>query len=78
MFPMKGFLLLTGFFFSIAFVSAQQENVWTFGKLAGVDFNNGAPTAIVTAIDEGNFLESCASVSDKNGQLLFYTGGSKI
>ncbi len=52
-----------------------ENNIWAFGQNAGLDFNSGSPVAIKTAIigDEGT-----ATISDANGQLLFYTEGSTI
>lgn len=55
---------------------AQQGNVWVFGKKAGIDFNSGVPIPMTTNID--GFGEGCASVCDENGQLLFFTEGSKV
>lgn len=50
---------------------------WYFGENAGFDFLNGDPVAIT---DENLMAspEGCASVSDINGQLVFYTNGSTI
>lgn len=65
---------------------AQYENIWVFGGVgsqyatdtigAGLDFNNGDPTPILTSIR--GFGEANASVCDANGSLLFYTEGSTI
>ncbi|MEP7168866.1 MAG: T9SS type A sorting domain-containing protein [Bacteroidota bacterium] len=53
---------------------AQKEtNFWYFGFNAGLDFNSGAPVALTNgalSTDEG-----CSSISDPNGNLLFYTDG---
>ena len=58
-------------------LSAQQEtNIWYFGHNAGLDFNSGIPVALTDSqldTDEG-----CASISNANGELLFYTDGSFI
>jgi len=76
MFKLKYYLI------SFALISAQlcmcqkQANIWHFGYLAGLDFNSGSPQALaggMTATDEG-----CASTSDKNGNLLFYTDGVSV
>ncbi len=75
---MKSVLCIICFFFVFGSSYAQQENIWAFGRHAGVDFSKGEPFPITTALDEGGFLESCASVSDEKGQLQFYTGGSKV
>ncbi len=52
-----------------------EENVWAFGRNAGLDFNQPVPTAIRTAID---VQEDGASVCDASGRLLFYTNGEFI
>ena len=58
-------------------VFAQKEHyVWYFGDHAGIDFNSGAPVALTNgAIDQ---LEGCSSISDGNGNLLFYTDGITV
>lgn len=55
---------------------AQYENIWVFGQGAGLDFMNGNPVPIQTAME--SFGEASASVCDHNGALLFYTEGSYI
>jgi gliding motility-associated-like protein len=58
--------------------SAQQReaNVWYFGRYLGLDFNSGAPVAL----NDGqlNTTEGVATISNANGNLLFYTDGIKI
>ncbi len=54
----------------------EREKIWAFGHRAGVDFNSGSPVAVLTAIE--GFGEAAASVTDKNGDLLFYTEGSSV
>lgn len=54
----------------------QQENVWIFGRYAGLDFNSATPTPLQSAIT--GFGEGSASVCDDNGQLLFYTDGDTL
>jgi gliding motility-associated-like protein len=54
---------------------AQQNNIWTFGHNAGLDFNNGTAVAITDSM----ITESaCASVASRSGDLLFYTNGETI
>ncbi|MCX6351856.1 MAG: hypothetical protein NTX03_08330, partial [Bacteroidetes bacterium] len=51
----------------------KQGNIWYFGWNAGVDFNSGKP---VTLTNGALFTkEGCATISDTNGKLLFYTDG---
>ena len=57
-------------------VNRTVNNQWYFGEFAGIDFTNGA-----SAITDENVMfseEGCASVSDINGHLLFYTNGSTV
>lgn len=63
------------FFLLSAPTFAQKEAaIWYFGDYAGLDFNSGSPVALTNgqlSTDEG-----CTTISDKNGNLLFYTDGS--
>jgi len=55
----------------------QSANFWYFGEGAGIDFNGESGPQAVTdgAITAA---EGCATVSDDNGDLLFYTNGNVI
>ncbi|WP_143306135.1 PKD domain-containing protein [Chitinophaga vietnamensis] len=58
-------------------VHAQKEgNVWYFGANAGLDFRTSPPTLLLDG--KLNTREGVATISDKNGQLLFYTEGTQI
>ncbi|MCA0132086.1 T9SS type B sorting domain-containing protein [Winogradskyella alexanderae] len=60
-------------------MSAQNEaSFWYFGQNAGVRFD--ADQGTVTAVTDGqlNTLEGCTSISDVDGNLLFYSDGSTI
>lgn len=58
-------------------VLAQGEaNIWHFGQNAGLDFNGGSPVALGNGAI--NQLEGCATISDANGSLLFYTDGLSV
>ena len=52
------------------------ENYWYFGNNAGIKFSSGSPTAD----DKGkiNTTEGVSSITDPNGNLLFYTDGLKV
>ncbi len=55
---------------------AKRSNIWYFGNGAGLDFSNGSPISLTDGqIDS---WESCASICDINGNLLFYTDGDTI
>lgn len=58
-------------------VFAQNEgNIWYFGYNAGLYFNSGEPIALTNS---GMYTwEGCASISDQDGNLLFYTNGKKV
>ena len=64
-------------FFGCFLISfAQKENnIWYFGKSAGLDFNQNPPTEITSPMKAN---ESAATMSDKNGNLLFYSDGEKV
>ena len=51
-------------------------NIWYFGWGAGVDFSSGNPVALTNGAM--NTPEGCASICDKNGNLLFYTNGNAV
>jgi gliding motility-associated-like protein len=69
--------LLYIFIFLPFFVFSQNEgNIWYFGNHAGLDFNSGAPVPLNNgALDT---YEGCATISDYNGDLLFYTDGMTV
>ena len=51
-------------------------NQWYFGERAGIDFNPSA-----RPLTDANLMDSpegCASFSDRNGDLLFYTNGKTV
>lgn len=55
--------------------NSNANNVWLFGTNAGLDFNTTPPTAI-----SGQLVaeEGSSSISDPDGNLLFYTNGMNI
>ncbi|WP_420316030.1 PKD domain-containing protein [Ekhidna sp.] len=57
-------------------VANQTSNQWYFGEQAGIEFTNG-PIAILDG-NQQDALEGCATISDVNGDLLFYTNGSTV
>src|SRR3970282_601325 len=71
----KLFFLLT-LYTSIAF-SQQEASNWYFGNYAGIKFH---PDGSVTALTDGKLStnEGCASLSNANGDLLFYTDGTTV
>lgn len=69
------FIVLT-FLLGAITVQAQQANNWIFGNKVRLDFNNGAP--IASTVPGFNAWEGCSSISNTNGNLLFYTDGGKV
>ncbi len=70
------FLLFISVFYTPRVFAQGEANIWYFGEKAGLDFNSGKPVSIT----EGrlNTREGCSSVSDKDGNLLFYTDGVTV
>ncbi len=56
--------------------TTQIANQWYFGERAGIDFNFQPPAALT----DGDMVspEGCATISDGNGRLLFYTDGVNV
>lgn len=52
-----------------------ENNIWAIEHKAGIDFNSGNPVALGTSILSSG---AAASVSDANGDLLFYTSGDTV
>lgn len=63
------------FCFTLAFSQKESAN-WYFGESAGLDFNSGVPLALTNGKLITN--EGCATISDANGNLLFYTDGVTV
>ncbi|MFL1013666.1 T9SS type B sorting domain-containing protein [Flavisericum labens] len=73
----KHLLLFPIIFVGVLDINAQKEtNIWYFGEYAGLDFNSGIPVPLSDGkLDTG---EGCATICDKNGNLLFYTDGVTV
>jgi hypothetical protein len=68
--------LLTGIMaFSLSLFAQQPKmaNTWYFGYNSGLDFSNGNPVALTNGVMLAN--EGIISLSDVNGNLLFYSNG---
>ncbi|MBC6999641.1 T9SS type B sorting domain-containing protein [Cytophaga sp. FL35] len=74
---MKRSLSFLVLLFLVHFANSQLEaSIWYFGENAGLDFSSGAPVALT----DGAMItqEGCATISDGNGNLLFYTSGVTV
>jgi len=71
------FTLLSLTFCSLIF-GQNEASYWYFGQNAGLRFNGD--TGAVTAITDGqiNTLEGCTTISDADGNLVFYTDGRTV
>ncbi|WP_338645502.1 T9SS type B sorting domain-containing protein [Flavobacterium sp. KS-LB2] len=69
-------LLFVFLFLTIPTFGQKEAAIWYFGNNAGLDFNSGSPVALTN----GKLVtkEGCTTISDKNGNLLFYTDGSIV
>ena len=72
-----GFVVLLLFSSAIGF-SQNEASFWYFGQNAGLRFDGESGT--VTGITDGqiNTLEGCTSISDTDGNLMFYTDGQTV
>lgn len=68
------FLTLHTSIFSFAY--GQLDAHWLFGDSAWISFQSGMPVGLVGASFQGS--ERSASISSKDGDLLFYTNGKEI
>ncbi|MFD0834183.1 T9SS type B sorting domain-containing protein [Mariniflexile aquimaris] len=58
-------------------VFSQKESAnWYFGEFAGLNFNSGNPVPLLDG--KLDTREGCATISDPNGNLLFYTDGVTV
>lgn len=73
---MKKFVLAFILNLTTLIYSQQEANVWYFGNNAGLDFNSGSPVALLNG--QLDTQESCGSIADTSGQLLFYTDGMSV
>ncbi|WP_118974131.1 T9SS type A sorting domain-containing protein [Taibaiella koreensis] len=69
------FLFLLGIPATQAQYNITENSYWAMGTGAGVNFNTSPPTAVSTAM---NTMEGCASISDGELGLKFYTNGKIV
>ncbi|MBI1306869.1 MAG: T9SS type B sorting domain-containing protein [Bacteroidetes bacterium] len=59
-------------------IAQNQHNIWYFGQKAGLKFYNGSYSVSVLTDGQMQQIEGVASISDKNGNLLFYSNGQIV
>ena len=57
-------------------ISQNETNNWYFGDSAGLDFNNGQVALLNNS--NMNTPAGCSSISNSQGELLFYTNGQNV
>ena len=70
------FLFIFLFIFSQVFYAQNETNNWYFGGYSSLNFNNGQ-----MSIQYGSSMTTpagCSSISDKDGNLMFYTNGETV
>lgn len=73
----KNSLILTfTIIINFACIAQNETNNWYFGDYAGINFNNGE----LSQLNDGNMstVAGCSSISNSDGQLLFYTNGQTV
>lgn len=69
-------LLTCLLFITNSLFSQREADNWYFGWQAGINFSSGAPVALTGGQIQQS--EGVASISDANGNLLFYTSGYTV
>lgn len=72
----KPFITIILLFSIFCGYTQNEAAIWYFGNNAGIDFNSGAPVAV----NDGQLTttEGCATISNSDGELLFYTDGITV
>ena len=66
-------------FYCVSVMAQGEANIWYFGGNAGLNFNNNPPTPLLDLPNGDMFSsEGCSTISDSDGNLLFYTNGEKV
>ncbi len=74
---MKNFTLLILFFLSVNCFAQKEASNWYFGNFAGIRFlDDGSVIPLSDSAMQTD--EGCSSISDFNGNLLFYTDGRNV
>ena len=64
---------------ALGLFSQNENKIWYFGNQAGMNFMTSPPTNLTNSNSQMNNLTwACASISDANGNLLFYTNGITV
>jgi len=70
-------ILITAFtLITINLTAQKHNNIWYFGKGAGIDFTSGSPVVLTDGVM--NTDEGATILSDSLGNLLFYSNGEEV
>ena len=74
----KNIIFVIFCFIGLNSIAQNEASNWYFGENSGINFNFF--TGAVTSLSDGqiNTREGCTSISNSNGDLLFYTDGSTV
>lgn len=67
------FTVLACLLYTLSASAQGEQNLWTFGDKAGLDFTGASPIPYTNNLFPG--YDGSASICDAGGQLLFYTNG---
>jgi len=73
---MKRFLFIGFYLFPFLSFAQKENNIWYFGDRAGINFNVDPPQPLTN--NKMTSIVACASIADKNGELLFYTDADTV
>ncbi|QMU28890.1 PD40 domain-containing protein [Adhaeribacter radiodurans] len=69
-------LFLSWFWVNKTAYAQKEANIWYFGERAGLDFTSGKPVPLANSML--STMEGCATISNTDGNLLFYTNGVSV
>ena len=72
----KHWFILALFMANSWILGAQRNNIWYFGRKAGLNFNQPVPTPLANSVMNAD--EGSSTICDSDGNLLFYTNGVTV
>ena len=63
------------FLLSLPLLAQRESTHWYFGDNIGLNFSQGIPQILLNG--QLATIEGCSTISDNNGNLIFYTDGKK-
>lgn len=73
---MKKLTFLILIIFNQLVFSQKEANIWYFGENIGLDFSTSPPEVLLDS--KLNTIEGCSTISNKDGELLFYSDGITV